>query len=404
MHFFSSFRRSSAHIAVAAGVAASTLVSLPAPAAAAGSAPPPRVSVFAVVAGNEPAGVYTDLSLLAFHSSVSLDLPAHVRHDATGRYAVYFSGPDLGTVPTAGLHVRAMTDGNCMPFDGITPSRHPGLQIDVACFDSAGRPADRRFTIAYNARGAAHGALVTAATAPGAMSSDWRVAEPQDTGGAARVAYTHPSPGLYTFDLPYLPGTAPESFATTALAPIAEAGTGRIPNVVCGTTGRALIPGDAGPVRQISVTCRDAVTGQMAPGGTRIHVGYTRGVNLTGASGVSEAYFTAPWISTNSRVVLPDSAVHDPGPVTTGAVAVQRHAVGQYTVDIANQEGTIGYASIVATANGSTALCRASVPDPDRPGHLSVVCRSDAGQMDTGFHLHFVSRKLRLRLSPLAGL
>lgn len=71
MHFFSSFRRSSAHIAVAAGVAASTLVSLPAPAAAAGSAPPPRVSVFAVVAGNEPAGVYTDLSLLAFHSSVS---------------------------------------------------------------------------------------------------------------------------------------------------------------------------------------------------------------------------------------------------------------------------------------------------------------------------------------------
>ncbi|MGW0697899.1 hypothetical protein ACWD0A_00835 [Streptomyces sp. NPDC002867] len=393
MHFFSRLRRSPAHLAVAASVAASTLVSLPAPAAAAGSPAPPRVSIFAAVAGNEPAGTYTDLSPLAFHSSVPLDMPAHVRHDATGRYSVFFSGPDLGTAPTAGLHVRAMTDGNCMPFDGITPSRHPGLQIDVACFDSAGRPADRRFTIAYNARGAAHGAMVTAATAPGAVSSDWRLAEPQDTGSAARVAYTHPSPGQYIVDLPYLPGTAPESFAVTALAPIAEAATGRIPDVVCGTTGRALIPGDAGPVRQISVICRDAVTGGLAPGGTRIHVGYTRGVNLAGASGVGEAYLTAPWISTNSRVVLPNSAVHDPGPVTTGAVAVQRHATGQYTVDIANQEPDIGYASLIATANGSTALCRVWVPDPGRPGHLSVVCRSHAGPIDTSFHLHFVSKK-----------
>ncbi len=396
--FSKRFRRVAATTAaMTSGMAG--LLALPAGQAdALGSSPQPPVSVFAVVAGNEPAGVYTELSSLAQFSSPALDMPAHLRHDAPGRYSVFFSGPDIGTVPTAGVHVRAVTGGNCMPFDGITPSRHPGLQIDIACFDSAGRPADRRFTLDYNAHGTTHGALVSASTTSAPVSSDWHVAAPQEGGGTTRVTYSHTAPGQYTFDLPYLSGAAPESFAVTALAPLAQADTGEVPDVVCGTTARTLAAGDAGPVRRVWVSCRDAVSGLPAPAATRVNISYVRGVNLAGASGVKEAYFTAPRTVGNTPVVLDDEAVHNP---VAGAVTLQRNAVGSYTVDIANQQSDVGYASVVATANGSAALCSASVPDQSRPGHVSVNCRDSAGFTDTGFQLHFVSQRLSFRLPSL---
>ncbi|MGQ4365440.1 hypothetical protein [Streptomyces sp. SAS_272] len=316
-------------------------------------------------------------------------MPAHVRHDAPGRYSVFFSGPDIGTVPTAGIHVRSITDGNCMPFDGITPNRHPGLQIDIICLDSAGRPANRRFTLAYNAHGTARGALVNASTTSAPVSANWHLAAPQEGGGTARVTYNHPAPGRYTFDLPQLSAAGPESFAVTALAPLAQADTGDVPDVVCGTTARRLVAGDAGPVRRVWVSCRDAVSGLPAPAATRVNISYAQGVNLTGASGVKEAYFTSPRTVTNTPMVLGDEVVHNPG---EGAVILQRNATGRYTVDIANQQLDIGYASLVATANGSAARCNASVPDQSRPGHVSVSCRDSAGFTNTGFQLHFVSR------------
>ncbi|WP_117215817.1 hypothetical protein [Allorhizocola rhizosphaerae] len=234
------------------------------------------------------------------------------RRDAVGRSTVWFPGLD----PTGAVLVTALGPGSahCKAVDvRPSPESHPGMDVQVACFDPAGNPSDAAYTLSY-----------TRPAARIAGSGGWVRGSEQYNSTGGRNTTTRLAVGSYLVRMAGLGGPGGHAQVTAIGTSSDWCKVSRwYPN---------------GADEMVAVKC-------FAPGGapadSTFNLSFARGTDATLTSNRAAAFYTSS--------ADPSTAFVTAG--ATGAVTVERLTAGRYRVR-APLDITGGAAHVTAQGDG----------------------------------------------------